>query len=95
MAKDLSQWPLLVLMEQVKEWVVSAQSREFWHTLIEHEHWAERLREEVKTTVVWLELKGQEEAASQLEDRMSAFRQAVWEFQHACDGTYPCFRSSL
>jgi len=89
MAKDISQWPLLVLMEHVNEWVASVRSETFWNTRVEHEHWAERLREEAKGIIVWLELRGHNEAASQLDTRMAAFRKAVWEFQHACEGTYP------
>lgn len=89
MAVDLSKWPLLVLMEHVNRWKKSAQSDAFWETSVEHVWWTQRLRDEAKGIIVWLELRGLEEQASRLDERMSDFREAIWEFEHACEGTYP------
>jgi hypothetical protein len=89
MAKDISKWPLLVLMEHFNAWIASARSPALWNPEADHQCWADSLRGEAKEVIIWLELKGLDEAASQLEKRMAAFRAAVWEFQHACEGTYP------
>jgi hypothetical protein len=88
MATDLSQWPLLVLMEHFNAWIASARSPALWNPEADHQCWADSLRGEAKEVVVWLELRGLDEAASQLEEGVAAFRAAVWEFQHACEGTY-------
>lgn len=89
MAVDISKWPLLVLMEHFNTWISSARSPAIWNPEADHQCWADGLRAEAKGIIVWLELKGLDEAASQLDERMAAFRMAVWELQHACEGTYP------
>jgi len=87
--KDVSGWPLLVLMDQVKEWADSARSEALGQTRAEHAMWAERLRGSAKEVVVWLELHGQEAAAGELDAAMVQFREAVWVFGRACVGAYP------
>ncbi len=89
MAKDISQWPLLVLMEHVDEWVSAARDRYFWRDMTEHRMWADRLREEAKRIIVWLELKGQDEAAARLDEEMGKLRQAMWNLQEACANVFP------
>lgn len=89
MAPDLSQWPLLVLMEHVDEWVKAARSPEFWDPEADFRSWAERLWPEAKDIIVWLELRGQDEAAAHLDDCVAGFRNAYREFEEACRVTYP------
>jgi len=89
MAVDLSKWPLLVFMEHVNEWKDSARSDAFWETLTEHTRWANRLRDEAKGLIVWMELNGLADQASQLDKRMEGFRKELWTFQKACEGTFP------
>jgi len=88
MAVDLSRWPLLALMENINRWERSARSDDFWRTLTEHIHWANSLRDEAKGIIVWLELNRLEETASRLDEAMRCFREALWEFEHVCEGTY-------
>ncbi len=89
MAKDLSQWPLLVLMEHIDEWVKAARSPEFWNPEADFGSWAERLWAEAKDIIVWLELKGQDDAAAPLDESVASFRSAYREFEEACRFGYP------
>ena len=89
MAVDLSKHPLLALMDHVNRWAKSARSEAFWQALAEHLGWAERLRDEAKGILVWLELRGEGAAAARLDEAMGKFREALWAFERACDGTYP------
>ena len=89
MAVDLSKHPLLALMEDVNRWGRSTQSEHFWRAIGDHLLWAGQLRDEAKGIIVWLELKGLEEEASRLDEAMSNFREAVWEFEDLCRDTYP------
>lgn len=86
---DISQWPLLVLMENINAWCASARGEDFWRDTVEHRMWADRLRDEAKGIIIWLELRGQDDAATQLDEAMGAFREAVWSFKEACEGVYP------
>lgn len=86
---DISQWPLLLLMERLDAWCDSARQENFWLHKVEHQQWANKLRDEAKGIIVWLELKGQDDAAARLDAAMGVFRQAIWDFQEACEGVYP------
>ena len=88
MAVDISKWPLLVLMESFNQWIASARSSDFWDPQADHQYRAESLRTEAKEVIVWLEIKGLDEAAFQLEQSVVAFRGAAWDLQHACQSTY-------
>lgn len=89
MAKDVSEWPLLVLMANICRWARSASRDDFWRDLVEHRMWADRLREEAKAAIVWLELRGQDDAASRLDAAMAGLREAIAGLQEACEGVYP------
>ena len=89
MAVDPSKWPLLAFMEHVNQWATSAQGERFWRDMAEHRMWADRLREEAKGIVVWLELKGQDATAARLDEAMGELRRSVWDFKEACQGVYP------
>lgn len=82
MAIDISKWPLLVLMEHVDEGVSSVNSREFWRALVEHGLEVERLREEAKGIIVWLELKGQGAAAAKgnIDEAMACLRVDSYDY---------------
>ncbi|MCC5831105.1 MAG: hypothetical protein JJU36_16815 [Phycisphaeraceae bacterium] len=86
---DISPWPLLLLMERLDAWRDSARGEDFWRDTVEHRSWADQLRDEAKGIIVWLELKGQDDAAARLDEAMGNFRQAIWNFQEACEGVYP------
>jgi hypothetical protein len=89
MAIDISKWPLLAFMEHVNQWATSAQGERFWRDMVEHRMWADRLREEAKGIIVWLELKGQDAAVARLDEAMGELRRSVWDFMEACKGVYP------
>ena len=89
MAVDLSRWPLLVFVEHVERWRKSADSPSFWETMVEHVLGTHELRDEAKGLIIWMELNGLERQAAELENRLSDFRRAMWEFEHACEGVYP------
>ena len=89
MAVDLSKWPLLVFVERVDRWRKSADSPSFWETMVEHVLWAQQLRDEAKGLIIWMELNGLEKQAAELEEKLSDFRRATWEFEQACEGVYP------
>jgi hypothetical protein len=86
---DISQWPLLLFMERLNAWRASARGEYFWRDTVEHRRWADQLRDEAKGIIVWLELRGQDDAAARLDEAMGAFREAIWDFQEACEGVYP------
>jgi len=54
MTIDISKWPVLVLMENISKWAKSAQGRHFWEDFTKHKMWAERLRQDAKSIIVWL-----------------------------------------
>ena len=56
---------------------------------MEHRLEADRLREEAKRIIVWLELKSQDQAATRLDSSMADLREAMGDFQEACEGVYP------
>lgn len=86
---DISQWPLLLFMERLEAWCDSARQENFWLHRVEHQQWANKLRDEAKGIIVWLELKGHDEPAARFDEAMSAFREAIWDFQEASEGVYP------
>ncbi|QNN21804.1 hypothetical protein HED60_05795 [Planctomycetales bacterium ZRK34] len=86
---DISKWPLLVFMERLGAWAGAARREDFWRDMVEHQMWADQLRDEAKGIIVWLELRGQDDAASRLDDAMSNVRQAIWNLREACEGVYP------
>jgi hypothetical protein len=89
MEVDISQWPLLVLMEHLREWIRFAKKGDFWRYGVEQCMELESMRDEAKGIIIWLELKGQEDAASQLDDIMSELRCAMWHLQEQSDHVYP------
>jgi len=88
MSYDPYQQPLLAFMDRVHKWSASLEGEHFWR-MVEPQRGAEQLRAEAKDIIVWLELKGQEDAAAQLDDAMAGLRRAVWDFEEACEGVYP------
>ncbi len=89
MAVDLSKWPLLAFMEHVNQWATSARGDHFWRDMVEHRMWADQLREEAKAAIVWLELRGQEDAAGRLDAGMVDLREAITNLRGVCEGVYP------
>lgn len=88
-APDYSHLPLLVFMDHVNEWANSVRGDNFWRDMLEHRMWADQLREEAKGAIVWLELRGRDEAAAQLDEVMGALREAIANLEEACEGVYP------
>lgn len=88
-APDYSHRPLLVFVDQVNDWAAIARSADYWHVMAEHCRSAENLRDEGKRIILWLELKGHDDAAAQLDEAMAALRRALWNLQEACEGVYP------
>lgn len=86
---SISRWPLLVFMDDLQAWMVAARHPAFWRDMVEHQRWADRLREQAKGIIVWLELKGQDEAAARLHAQMGELRRAIWNLKGACEGVYP------
>jgi hypothetical protein len=86
---DISSRPLLLFMERLDNWRASARAENFWRDRIEHQNWADQLRDEAKGIIVWLELKGQDEAAARFDHAMRVWREAIWHFQERCEGVYP------
>lgn len=89
MTPDLSQWPLLVLMERINKWVKAARSQDLWHPEAYFDSWVNQLWADAKDIIVWLELRGQDEAAAHLDDCVAGFRNAYREFEEACSVSYP------
>lgn len=81
--------PLLRLLSQLQEWHRSAESEAFWNTTTEHQHSAERLCDQTKESVVWLELRGRAKEAALLEAELSDFMDTVWEFGATSRLEYP------
>ena len=85
MAKDISQRPLLTLMENMHKWVKSSSRKAgFWKHGEEHRRWGDKLMEDAKGIIIWLELKGQDEAAARLDNERREFRQAGWAYYSKC-----------
>lgn len=81
--------PLLWILLQLQKWVESAQRESFWQTIVEHEMEAEGLHDLTKHALVWLELRGCEEGASEIDESLSEFMDAVWEFGESTKLEYP------
>jgi hypothetical protein len=81
--------PLLWILLQLQKWIESTQSESFWHTIVEHEREAESLHDLTKHALVWLELRGREEEASEIDESLSEFMDAVWEFGESTKLEYP------
>ncbi len=50
---------------------------------------ADRLRDEARGIIIWLELRVRDDAAAQLNEAMGDFREAIWSIKEACEGVYP------
>ena len=87
MSDYTSKYPLLALMDTLHGWAKGVRHEDFWHegNSADYVNAIEDVRRQAKGLIVWMELKGLEEEAIRLEAKMEEFREAVWNFQHACD----------
>ena len=81
--------PLLWILLQLQKWIDSAKRESFWQAIVEHEMEAEGLHDLTKHALVWLELRGHEEEASEIDESLSEFMDAVWEFGESTKLEYP------
>ncbi len=87
MSDYASKYPLLALLDTLREWAEGVRHEDFWRegNDVDYVNAIEDVRRQAKGLIVWMELKGIEEEAIRLEAEMEEFREAVWSFQHACD----------
>lgn len=87
MSDYASKYPLLGLMDTLQGWANGVRHEDFWRegNNVDYVNTIEDIRRQAKGLIVWMELKGFEEEAIRLEAEMQEFREAVWNFQHACD----------
>ncbi len=86
MSDYADKYPLLALMDILREWTEGVRHVDFWQegNNVDYVNYVEDIRQEFKELILWMELKGVKEEALRLEYEMQTFRKAVWDFKYQC-----------
>ena len=76
MSDYASKYPLLALLDTLREWAEGVRHEDFWRegNDVDYVNAIEDVRRQAKGLIVWMELKGIEEEAIRLEAEMEEFR---------------------